>query len=155
MNVALALIPLPTVLSWTVMMINGNVDWKKTRLSFLQPPNWVFAVAWSIIYLLYGLFAYLAVVNEEPSLVWIMVVWCMNLAANLLWTPVFTRERYTESAWLIVAMMGTLGALFVLTDNKWGRLCIVPYTTWLVVALLLNYTIAGALNKNAPSVFER
>ena len=139
---ALGLIPLPSLLSWIVMFFTGRVDWDSTRVRYLQPPNWVFPVVWTTIYLLFGLFGYLAYVSEEPYLWGILGIWVANLALNMSWTPLFKERHYKECAWIIVAMMGTLGALMAITDNRWGRLCLVPYMTWLTVALLLNNEVA-------------
>lgn len=126
-----------------------NVE-EQDRPSF-QPSNWVFPVVWNIIYVLYGLCAYLALtypsINGGYAL--FFSIWTLNLLLNVSWTPVFacgtSLNRSKVSLWIIIALILTLLMLMCVTIIRYQSLsmtlCLVPYITWLFVAYSLNLEI--------------
>jgi len=105
----------------------------------LQPPSYVFGIVWSIIYLLYGLYLYRVILLKEPYLIWILILWTMNFILNLAWSPVvFNHKKYTLGVYMIVILISTLIGLFMSTTNVVSKNLLVPYISWLILALLLN-----------------
>ena len=105
----------------------------------LQPPSFVFGIAWSVIYLLYGAYLYSVLNTKEPYLYWILILWTINFVLNLAWSPiVFNYKQYTNGVYMIVLMISTLIGLLITTSNVVSRILLLPYITWLILALLLN-----------------
>ncbi|WP_333714421.1 tryptophan-rich sensory protein TspO [Yoonia sp.] len=103
------------------------------------PPNWLFPVAWTSIYLLMA-FAGARVAVLEGS-AYAMAFWAMQIAFNALWTPVFFGLRNLRASLPIMA--GLWIAVFGATITHWqldlwAGLAFVPYLTWVSVAAALN-----------------
>ncbi|MEJ6396482.1 tryptophan-rich sensory protein TspO [Yoonia sp. 208BN28-4] len=107
------------------------------------PPDWVFPVAWTSIYLLIS-FAGARVAGLEGS-AYAMAFWGMQIAFNALWTPVFfglraLRKSLPVMACLWVAVLGCTITHFQL--DLWAGLAFVPYLIWVTVAAALNLSVA-------------
>lgn len=121
----------------------------------IMPPGWAFPVAWSILYVLLGL-ALAMVINARGSSVRVpaLIVFAIQMAINLAWTPVFFGMHQVVTA---LIMIGALLALVVLTIllfwrvRKGAALLLVPYLAWLGFAFILLYQI-HVLNPDAGSI---
>lgn len=77
------------------------------------PPNWVFPVAWTTIYLLLAWVGYR--LTLIPGSEQVLALWAAQIALNTLWTPVFFGAQRIVAAmiilvllWLVVAAMVVL-----------------------------------------------
>ena len=107
------------------------------------PPNWVFPVAWTSIYVLIS-FAAARVAPIEGSQ-YAMAFWALQIALNTLWTPVFFGLRRLRGALPIMAglWLAVAGATWThFQFDFWAGLAFVPYLTWVTVAGALNLEIA-------------
>ena len=110
---------------------------KKTTRVTIQPPSYVFGIVWTIIYLLYGFYA-TAILNEPHKNI-IMLLWLTNLIINLSWSPiVFTYDKYITGLYIEFVLVGLILAKICITENSLTRLFLVPYVTWLGVAIILT-----------------
>jgi translocator protein len=106
------------------------------------PPDWVFPVAWTVLYLSSAVAA--ARVAPLEGAAYGMAFWAMQIAFNTLWTPVFFGLRRIRAAFFImlglwIAVAGTMLAFFQL-DWLAGAL-FVPYLTWVSIAGALNASV--------------
>ncbi len=72
------------------------------------PPNWVFPVAWSTLYLLMSFAGARVVANiaDDPRAGAIaLVFWAIQIAANTLWTPIFFGLRRIRAALPVMAIL--------------------------------------------------
>jgi len=118
-------------------------EWyKRLRKPWWTPPNWLFPVAWTILYLCMA--AAGARVAMSPGNGLAMALWALQIALNGLWTPVFfglrrmkLGLRVLSALWLSVA--ATLVALW---QVDWiAGLLFVPYLCWVSVAAALNLSV--------------
>ncbi|RLU11804.1 sensory protein TspO [Pseudomonas prosekii] len=106
------------------------------------PPNWLFPVAWTAIYLLISWAGYR--LSLIPGSQEVLALWAAQIALNTLWTPVFFGAHRIFAGmviisllWLVVAAMVVLAmCLDVITG-----LILLPYLAWLCVAAALNFSI--------------
>ncbi len=106
------------------------------------PPNWMFPLAWTIIYLLLAWAGYRLTLLPDSQPV--LALWAAQIALNTLWTPVFFGAHHVLAAmiilvvlWLVVALMIALAMqLDVITG-----LILFPYLAWLTVAAAVNFSI--------------
>ena len=106
------------------------------------PPNWLFPVAWTTIYLLLAWAGYR--LSLLPGSQTVLALWAAQIALNTLWTPVFFGAHRIVAGmivisllWLVVAVMVVLAIqLDVITG-----LILFPYLVWLTVAAALNFSI--------------
>jgi tryptophan-rich sensory protein len=106
------------------------------------PPDWVFPVAWTVLYLSSAVAA--ARVAPREGAAYGMAFWAMQIAFNTLWTPVFFGLRRIRAAFFImlglwIAVAGTMLAFFQL-DWLAGAL-FVPYLVWVSIAGALNASV--------------
>ena len=110
-----------------------------------NPPNWLFPVAWSTLYLCMSTaaarIAGLAGGPEGAAVGLALGAWGLQIAFNTLWTPVFFGLRRMGAGMVVLVFLWLSVALtlflFWRIDLIAGLL-FVPYLTWV--------TIAGALN---------
>jgi translocator protein len=119
------------------------------------PPEWAFPAAWSILYILMGL-ALAMVINARGSRLRgpALVVFAIQMALNLTWSPIFFGMH------LVVPALVIIGVLFVLAlvttilfaqVRRGAALLLLPYLAWLAYAGFLLYQI-NQLNPNAASL---
>lgn len=107
--------------------------------TILQPPSYVFAYVWTTIYVLYGIYLYFILTYKETYLNWIVFLWGVNFVLNLSWTPcVFRYRKYQIGVYIIICMIFTLLAMIVSTTNIISKNLLIPYLSWLFLALMLN-----------------
>lgn len=115
----------------------------------LSPPDWVFGPAWSTLYTLMAVAAWLVWRLQTPASYRALRLWGWQLAANALWTPAFFGLRSTTGGLLaIVPMLVMVGWT---TLRFWGLhrvagLLMVPYLGWTVFAgyLALGFFVLNA-----------
>ena len=109
----------------------------------LSPPQWLFPVAWTALYLMMGTASYLVWVSDasparkERAL----TVYGFSLAVNFLWPILF----FTMQAWLpafflllvLLALVAVSAMRFSAITPPAGKL-LIPYLLWLVFAGYLN-----------------
>lgn len=112
----------------------------------LSPPGWVFAVVWSILYIMMGIALY--AVRESSGCRGLKAdayrVFAVQLILNIGWPIVFFvfRAYLLSVIWLCV-LIGFVFATVRLfwTINKCGGRLLVPYLIWCLYALYLNVGI--------------
>lgn len=103
------------------------------------PPNWLFPLAWTSIYLLMS-FAGARVAMAEGS-GYAMAFWALQIAFNTLWTPVFFGLRQMKAALPVMGMLWLAVLGCVITHwqlDLWAGLAFLPYLVWVSVAGALN-----------------
>ncbi len=119
-------------------------DWYKAlNKPSWTPPNWVFPVMWTSIYILIS-FAGARVAGEAGS-AYAMAFWAAQIAFNALWTPIFFGLR---RLWGALPVMGALwlsvlGATITHWQvDLWAGLAFLPYLVWVTIAGFLNLSVA-------------
>lgn len=113
---------------------------------FFNPPNWVFAPVWTILYILMGIAAGI-VWSKGFYHKWVqtaMYHFIFQLLLNGLWSVVFFGYKSPGLALLVII---TLVVLLVLTI-KWFKIVsktaaylLLPYLFWVLFACILNFSI--------------
>lgn len=97
-----------------------------------KPPDWVFGPVWTILYLLMGLA--ISRVSKVPVIFWV------QMALNVIWSPVFVRFRNPKLALgIIIALWFSILETIKQLGSQ-GRL-LYPYLAWVSFALYLNLKV--------------
>ncbi|GAJ46859.1 translocator protein [Holospora elegans E1] len=111
----------------------------------LTPPNYVFPVAWTILYGMIGACGWLIWrTSSFPKLSVITTLYVTQLILNWSWTPLFFHYHLTGiSLVVLVAMDILVCALIYLTYKKMKAvsLLMIPYLSWILFASYLNFYI--------------
>lgn len=107
-----------------------------------NPPNWLFPLAWTLLYLCIAAAAARAAVVDGNAVA--MALLAAQFGFNTLWTPVFFGLRRMGAAFVVVMVLWLLVAATMLAffQLDWiaGAL-FVPYLVWVTVAAALNWTV--------------
>lgn len=106
------------------------------------PPNWLFPVAWTTLYIAMSIAA-ARVANLEGAGV-AMALWALQIALNALWTPIFFGLRRIGGA--IIVVIGLWTAVLLCMIELWtldwiAGLLFAPYLLWCTVASALNIAV--------------
>ncbi len=106
----------------------------------LSPPDIVFPIAWSILYILMGISSY--IVYEKTNK--IEPIYITQLVVNAIWTILFfgLKLRLFSFFWilLLIGLVIDMISKFSEVDKKAGLMNI-PYLLWLIFASYLNLAI--------------
>ena len=146
-----------SLIIWIVALIAiGSIIGSLTKLeisawysvlnrSNLTPPNYVFPVAWTILFGIIGTCGWLIWRESSfPKLSVIKTLYVTQLILNWSWTPFFFSYHLTGFSLVILGAMDILvGALIFLAYPKiWAvSLLMLPYLFWILFASYLNFYI--------------
>lgn len=115
------------------------------------PPGWLFGVAWTLLYAAMALAAWLLSRRREDGVAgaaWLLRLWWVQLAVNLLWTPLFFAAEWLWVGLADIVLLDALVAVLVVRAWRVDRVAaalLAPYLLWILFATALNASIA-ALN---------
>lgn len=138
-------IALPPALGVVSALISGNMAgvYRSLEQPPLSPPPWVFAIAWSILYILMGVAAYAVsdTRGKQASRGRALKSYYIQLAINVFWPVVFFRfKMYTVAVVVLVLLTAAVLITFVKFKkvNNTAALLLIPYIIWIFFALYLN-----------------
>jgi len=110
------------------------------------PPNWLFPVAWTTLYILIATAAYMVWKRRDSSPIYktTVIIYIVQLTLNFSWSIVFFgMHQIAGGLIIIVALLVTI----ILNISWFGRFSktaawlLVPYLLWVSYATLLNISI--------------
>ena len=108
----------------------------------LAPPNWLFPIAWSILYLLMGI-SYYKIIDKSDDVI-VRQIYRIQLFFNLVWPVIFFLFELLllSSIWIVCldVLVIIMIYMFCKIDSKAGLLQI-PYLIWILFATYLNISI--------------
>lgn len=107
-----------------------------------NPPNWLFAPAWTILYVLIGIAGARTWSRAPKSAA--MAAWWVQLGLNFLWSPVFFTLHVIGAAFLVILALLAAIILFIVLAWRIDRVAamlFLPYLAWVAFASLLNGAI--------------
>jgi len=120
--------------------------YRNLRKPSLQPPDWLFGPAWTIIL---GLAAWSAVIawnaaSDASARTSVIILFGTNAVFHALWSPLFFRARRPD--WALIEVVFLWASLVALVVGLWpisqfASLLIVPYLLWVSFASWLNSAI--------------
>ncbi|WP_439815021.1 TspO/MBR family protein [Zavarzinia sp. CC-PAN008] len=115
-----------------------------------NPPNWVFAPAWTVLYLMIAVSGWLISQRADAVDVTVpLVLWFVSLALNAAWSALFFGLKRPDLAFVDVVLLWLSIALMIVVfmpiDARAAWL-LVPYLAWVSFASALNLSI-WQLNK--------
>ncbi len=116
--------------------------WYRTlRKPVWTPPNWMFPIAWTTLYIAMAVAAWRVAYSESPLAVPALALWSWQIVTNAIWSPIFFGLRRLGAA--MVALVFLWIAVATTTVAFW---LVDPIAGWLMAPYILWVSIAGALN---------
>lgn len=117
---------------------------------FFNPPSWVFAPAWIILYVMMGIAAFL-VWKKAAGFGWkdnqiavALIIFDIQLMLNLLWSVLFFGWQSPFFAFLEIILLWFAILVTILKFKKIEKRAaylMIPYLLWVSFAAVLNYSI--------------
>lgn len=141
-----------TYLAFIILVLGGGLligantmpgDWYQSLAKpAFNPPNWVFAPVWSILYVLIGVVGARNWLAFRRSMA--MRLWFAQLVLNFAWSPLFFGLRDPMSAMIVI--LGLLVSIIAFIAASWRQdrtaaLLFLPYLAWIAFASALNAAI--------------
>lgn len=127
-----------------VITAKGMPLYDQMAKPWFSPPDMVFSVVWTILYILMGIGMARVWLTKAPGRKGALYVYLIQLAINFLWTVWFfgLRKYLLAFLWLILLVFVVIEMTrrFSLVDKLAGRLQI-PYIVWGVFATALNLSV--------------
>jgi len=149
--------PIPFTLSLLITLAIGAVASLFTRPEIktwyttlnkpgFTPPNWLFPVAWTLLYIMIATAAYLVWKRRDATATYkiTLYVYIAQLLLNFMWSIVFFGMHQILGGLIIIIL---LLVFIILNINYFGRFnkiaawLLVPYLAWVSYATLLNLNI--------------
>ena len=138
-------IPLITGITSALLTRSGVESFMETvNKPAFSPPEWLFPVVWTILYVLMGISTYIIESNSDSKSNKGFIFYYLQLFFNFFWSFIFfNSQAYLASfIWIIILLM-----LIILTTiefnkvNKAAAYLLIPYILWVAFASILNLSI--------------
>ena len=136
------------VLGCVVIAPALNIWYAELLKPVFNPPNWVFAPVWIVLYAAMASAAYLVLLEgwKKASVRKAIAAYGVQLILNLTWIVVFFGLQQTWAALFVIALLWI--AIIVNKFYFWrvrslAGWLLVPYLLWVTFAAVLNGSIAG------------
>ena len=127
------------------------LDWYAAlKKPAFNPPNWVFAPAWTTLYALMGIAVFIVWRKglDNPKVKTAVVIFAVQLILNAAWIPAFFGLRSTAAGLIVILglWVGILAAIVAfLRVSRVSGVLLIPYILWTTFAVALNLSLV-ALN---------
>lgn len=107
-----------------------------------NPPDWVFAPAWMVLYIFIAVGGWLVWTKEGYGATFI--VWCVQIVLNTLWSYLaFGINRLDLAFYELILLWLSIAAFILLAwqIDQTAAYLFVPYLMWVTFAGVLNFTV--------------
>jgi benzodiazapine receptor len=124
-----------------------DLSWYATlNKPFFTPPSWLFGPAWTILYILIAVSAYLVWKEgfKKKDVRKALKIFAIQLVLNLSWSPVFFGAKNILLALVIILTMWIfiVKTIFAFGKiNKTASYFLYPYLLWVSFATVLNFSV--------------
>ena len=111
------------------------------RRSPLTPPNIVFPIVWSILYLLMGISAGIVTASTHRCKRPVLSIFIIQLLLNFMWCIFFFTLRNPMLGFVDIIVLDVAVLLYIVRSRAVSRVAsylFVPYILWLLMASYLN-----------------
>ena len=135
---------IPVIIGGIVgILISNYIDYDSLIKPFLAPPNILFPIMWTILYILmgisYGILKSKNLLNSE-----IKWIYYLQLFVNAMWSIIFFIWKWRFLAFLWIILLDVLVIILIIKfyqKNKISGLLQIPYLLWTLFASYLNLSI--------------
>lgn len=126
--------------------MNYDKNWYNSLIKpSFQPPAWLFAPVWTLLYILMAVSFILILLSPFRLTNFLAyAIFFVQLVLNLSWSPIFFGLHKIGQALFICAALTitvflTILAFFMI--SKLAAILLIPYLLWVTFATFLNYKI--------------
>lgn len=126
---------------------SGVSGWYATaNKPWFNPPNWIFAPVWTVLYILMGIALFLVWKSGAEKMIkqTAIILFSVQLALNFFWSFIFFKLQLP--GWAFAEIIG-MWIMILITILWFGKISsaaawlLVPYISWVSFASVLNYAV--------------
>ncbi len=111
-----------------------------------NPPNWLFAPVWTMLFILMGISAFLVWRDglSEPNVKIALIIFIIQLILNTFWSVAFFGLRSPIAGLIVIIILWITILLTILSFAKVSMaagILLIPYILWVSFASILNASI--------------
>lgn len=111
-----------------------------------NPPNWIFAPVWTLLFLLMGISLYLIWSKglEDKKIKTAVFVFGIQLVLNIFWSFLFFGLQSPLYAFIEIVILWLAILLTIISFHKISKIAaylLLPYILWVSFAAVLNFSI--------------
>lgn len=114
---------------------NVNNSWYNCIKPNITPPNYIFPIVWTILYI-FLIKVFKDILDSKNKL--LIILFVINLLLNISWTYFYFGQKDIKNAFIIILLILTT-SIIILYKNKNNKLLYLPYVLWIGFATCLNY----------------
>ena len=114
-------------LSGLIMQISDPIWYTNLIKPAFNPPNWIFAPAWTILYIMMGI-ALGKIYKCRAEFGNLLIIFVVQLAFNLLWTPLFFYYHHIGLALIDITLLWLSLCMLLIFARKKQVIATVSYT---------------------------
>lgn len=118
-------------------------DWyRELNKPSWTPPNWMFPVVWSMLYLLIAIAGWF--VFETVGFGGLLALWALQMLLNMAWSYLFFGRHNIFAGLVDIVLLFLVIVAFILlalSAVPVAGILFLPYLLWVALALALNYQI--------------
>ena len=120
-----------------------NVTFDSDYEPWFQPPGWIIGPIWLVLYTMLAI-SFMMVLSKKEEISksnLIIVLFIIQLIANLMWPDVFNSAQYLTSFLMIIVMVvfTTIYAYVIFEPAKNASILVWPYIIWVSFAGIINF----------------
>jgi len=124
--------------------INVDTPWYNCIKPNITPPNYIFPIVWTILYVLLFIIFKKIIDSKNISLI---IIFIINLLLNILWTYMYFYKKNIENAFNIILLICLSSFIILYKISKISdKILYTPYTLWICFATYLNYLSLNKIN---------
>jgi benzodiazapine receptor len=123
-----------------------SVWYQNLNKPVFNPPGWIFAPVWTVLYIMMGISAYLIWQKGVPKrkVKIALIFFTVQLLLNAIWTPLFFGlnspfAAFVDIIFLWLAILTTIVLFYKL--SRAAAFLLIPYILWVTFAAVLNFSI--------------
>jgi translocator protein len=134
-------------LSGSFFTNSSTGSWYVTlKKPFFNPPSWIFAPVWTLLYVLMGVSAFLIWRQglDKERVRHALFAFIVQLTLNALWSPVFFGMKSTLSGLGVIVLLWVAISTTIFLFYRISKLAsflLLPYILWVSFATVLNAAI--------------
>jgi len=132
----------------SIPTLNSVNTWYSTlNKPFFNPPNWVFAPVWNILYLLMGVAFYIILISkpkEKEAKDDAVKFFLLQLLLNAIWSIIFFGLRLPLVAFFEIVFLWFILSVTIrkfIRISSFAAVLLIPYFLWVTFAMMLNAAI--------------
>ncbi|MBA2652267.1 MAG: tryptophan-rich sensory protein [Tatlockia sp.] len=122
-----------------------NSWYRSLEKSTLTPPDQVFAIVWTILYLMIALAGWSLWINrKKQGLNFLLILFFLQVGLNWLWIFLFFYFKAITLSIICIILLTMVTALLIIVCRKktpFTLFMLIPYFLWLCFATYLNFVI--------------